>query len=303
MDRTKFVGGSDTIRLVKGDWESLYLEKIGEKQPEDLSDNLQVQIGITTEQLNVEWFIKQHSNHLDMSWIERNKKLGIYLIDGVPCAANLDGLITQYQEQRQWVLECKHTNPFTSIQDVIERYMPQVQFYMHLHRHMMKQRPIRTRHHCAGAFISIIQGNGSKYHQSHIEYNELYAEKIMELVKKFWLNHVVPKVKPADNGVADPPEVNAIPIDRKIQKSMTHSNEFTNDTHEYIQTMAEAEKHADAKKRLLSHVTDDVYEMYNDYLVISVSKTGRRSIRLRKPIQLAYDIMKGESNGRTKQSD
>ena len=95
----------------------------------------------------------------------------------------------------------------------------------------MKQRPIRTRHHCAGAFISIIQGNGSKYHQSHIEYNELYAEKIMELVKKFWLNHVVPRVKPADNGVADPPEVNAIPIDRKIQKSMTHSNEFTNDTH------------------------------------------------------------------------
>ena len=54
MDRTKFIGGSDTIRLVKGDWESLYLEKIGEKQPEDLSDNLQVQIGITTEQLNVE---------------------------------------------------------------------------------------------------------------------------------------------------------------------------------------------------------------------------------------------------------
>ena len=84
---------------------------------------------------------------------------------------------------------------------------------------------------------------------------------------------------------------------------MAHSNEFTNDTHEYIQTMAEAEKHADAKKRLLSHVTDDVYEMFNDYLVISVSKTGRRSIRLRKPIQLAYDIMKGESNGRTKQSD
>tara|TARA_R100000406_G_scaffold53209_1_gene36249 strand:+ start:24 stop:530 length:507 start_codon:yes stop_codon:yes gene_type:complete len=168
---------------------------------------------------------------------------------------------------------------------------------------MMKQRPLRTRYHCAGAFISIIQGNGSKYHQSHIEYNELYAEKIMELVKKFWLNHVVPRVKPADNGVADPPEVNAIPIDRKIQKSMAHSNEFTNDTHEYIQTMAEAEKHADAKKRLLSHVTDDVYEMFNDYLVISVSKTGRRSIRLRKPIQLAYDIMKGESNGRTKQSD
>ena len=58
MDRTTFIGGSDVVRLVNGDWENLYLEKIGEKQPDDLSDNLQVQIGLATEQLNVEWFVK-----------------------------------------------------------------------------------------------------------------------------------------------------------------------------------------------------------------------------------------------------
>ena len=95
MDRTTFIGGSDAVRLVNGDWENLYLEKIGEKQPDDLSDNLQVQIGIATEQLNVEWFVKNHSNNLDMNMIERNKSLGVYMIDHVPCAANLDGLITQ----------------------------------------------------------------------------------------------------------------------------------------------------------------------------------------------------------------
>ena len=37
MDRTTFIGGSDVVRLVNGDWENLYLEKIGEKQPDDLS--------------------------------------------------------------------------------------------------------------------------------------------------------------------------------------------------------------------------------------------------------------------------
>ena len=294
MDRTTFIGGSDAVRLVNGDWENLYLEKIGEKQPDNLSDNLQVQIGIATEQLNVEWFVKNHSNNLDMNMIERNTRLGVYMIDHVPCAANLDGLITQHQDKREWILECKHTNPFTSIKDVIERYMPQVQFYMHLHRHRMKMIPIRNRYNCCGAFISIIQGNGSKYHQSHIEYNDLYAEKIMELVKKFWLNHVVPKIKPTNDGIEDPPEVNSIPIDRKVQRCMSSSNEFTNDTHDYIKTMEVAHKHEEAKKRLLSHVTDDVYEMFNDYLVISVSKTGRRTIKLRKAIQLAYDIMSGE---------
>jgi hypothetical protein len=157
----------------------------------------------------------------------------------------------------------------------------------------MKMIPIRNRYNCCGAFISIIQGNGSKYHQSHIEYDELYAEKIMSLVKKFWLNHVVPKVKPTNDGIEDPPEVSSIPIDRKVQRCMSSSNEFTNDTHDYIRTMEEAQKHEEAKKRLLSHVTDDVYEMFNDYLVISVSKTGRRTIKLRKAIQLAYDIMNG----------
>ena len=294
MDRTTFIGGSDAVRLVNGDWENLYLEKIGEKMPDDLSDNLQVQMGIHTESLNVEWFVKNHGSNLDMNMIERNTRLGVYMIDHVPCAANLDGLITQHQDKREWILECKHTNPFTSIKDVIERYMPQVQFYMHLHRHRMKMIPIRNRYNCCGAFISIIQGNGSKYHQSHIEYDELYAEKIMSLVKKFWLNHVVPKVKPTNDGIEDPPEVNSIPIDRKVQRCMSSSNEFTNDTHDYIKTMEVAHKHEEAKKRLLSHVTDDVYEMFNDYLIITVSKTGRRTIKLRKAIQLAYDIMSGE---------
>ena len=39
--------------------------------------------------------------------IERNKSLGVYDDDHVPCAANLDGLITQHQDKRNGILECK----------------------------------------------------------------------------------------------------------------------------------------------------------------------------------------------------
>ena len=73
---------------------------------------------------------------------------------------------------------------------------------------------------------------------------------------------------------------------------MSSSNEFTNDTHDYIRTMEEAQKHEEAKKRLLVMLLM-MCTMFNDYLVISVSKTGRRTIKLRKAIQLAYDIMNG----------
>ena len=47
------IGGSDVNRLLNGNWYDLYLEKIGEKEPEDLSDALPVQLGIETEKFNI----------------------------------------------------------------------------------------------------------------------------------------------------------------------------------------------------------------------------------------------------------
>lgn len=50
------IGGSDVTRLLNGSWYDLYLEKMGEKEPEDLSDALPVQLGIETEKFNLGWF-------------------------------------------------------------------------------------------------------------------------------------------------------------------------------------------------------------------------------------------------------
>ena len=36
FDRKQGIGGSDATRLYNGDWHDLYLEKIGEKEPDDL---------------------------------------------------------------------------------------------------------------------------------------------------------------------------------------------------------------------------------------------------------------------------
>ena len=56
FDRKQGIGGSDATRLYNGDWHDLYLEKIGEKEPDDLSDVLPVQMGIHTEDFNIDWF-------------------------------------------------------------------------------------------------------------------------------------------------------------------------------------------------------------------------------------------------------
>ena len=59
VDRQYFVGGSDA-RIIMGDDEAallrLWREKRGEVEPEDLSGNLIVQLGVVTEELNRRWY-------------------------------------------------------------------------------------------------------------------------------------------------------------------------------------------------------------------------------------------------------
>jgi predicted phage-related endonuclease len=58
-NRRSFIGGSDA-RVIMGDDESallrLWKEKRGEAEPEDLSGNLIVQLGLVTEDLNRQWY-------------------------------------------------------------------------------------------------------------------------------------------------------------------------------------------------------------------------------------------------------
>ena len=59
QDRRYFIGGSDA-RIIMGNDEAallrLWREKRGEVEPEDLSGNLIVQLGVVTEELNRRWY-------------------------------------------------------------------------------------------------------------------------------------------------------------------------------------------------------------------------------------------------------
>src|SRR6202171_3055393 len=59
VDRCAFIGGSDA-RIIMGNDEAallrLWQEKRGEVEPEDLSGNLIVQLGLVTEPLNRHWY-------------------------------------------------------------------------------------------------------------------------------------------------------------------------------------------------------------------------------------------------------
>ena len=62
-NRRLFIGGSDARIIMSPDEAALirlWKEKRGEVEPEDLSGNLIVQLGIATEALNRSWYRAQH---------------------------------------------------------------------------------------------------------------------------------------------------------------------------------------------------------------------------------------------------
>src|SRR5438876_10386355 len=71
-DRRYFIGGSDA-RVIMGADEAallrLWREKRGEIEPEDLSDNLIVQLGFVTEALNRRWY--ERNTGLTVACVQR----------------------------------------------------------------------------------------------------------------------------------------------------------------------------------------------------------------------------------------
>ena len=52
MERKGFIGGSDCVKIMQGNWLELWQVKTGRIEPEDLSRNIAVQMGIQTEEFN-----------------------------------------------------------------------------------------------------------------------------------------------------------------------------------------------------------------------------------------------------------
>ena len=166
------IGGTDANKLVHGEWLDLYDEKTGRAEPVNLDDVLPVQMGITTEQFNREWFTKQTGMAIDiqMSPIWYNDY--IY--------GSLDGIV----HNNYAVFEAKHTHAFnTSAKkkvEFVDKYYPQLQHYM-----LVSKLP--------KAYLSIFFGN------MHYEYVEVLEDRkfqsmLLKAYKYFW--DAVQKKKP-----------------------------------------------------------------------------------------------------------
>src|SRR6188474_3425076 len=219
--------GGDEAALLR-----LWREKRGEVEPEDLSDNLIVQLGTVTEHLNRHWY-ERNSGQV-VTEVQRQ----VFHPVKRWMAATLDGMV----EANGAVFEAKFMLPWSfSEEGAAEKHMAQLQ-------HNMWVTASRT------AVLSIITGGG-KWVEMTIPADALYQHLMITAGRKFW--RCVETGEPPRVFLVDPPKPR---IEAVRVVDMSTSNSWAEFAGVYRSTRAAFLEHERAKGELKVLVPDDAKE-------------------------------------------
>jgi hypothetical protein len=251
-ERLTGIGGSDANIILSGDREKiigLWREKRGEQQAVDLSDNLAVMLGCWTEPFNRLWYEKLSGDRVD--------RLDVCLT----CSTNqwrrctLDGYIVQTNS----IFEAKHTNAFANADEVLERYMPQLQHNMAVAR-------------TARAILSVIFGN-HKYEMFEIASDWMYQIELLQAEAEFW-----DCVETGREPVPAPPPVPPKPVGTR-EVCLDGSNAWAVAAADWLEHRQAARIHATACSQLKELVEPDVARAFGHGIEAKRSKAGAITIR------------------------
>jgi predicted phage-related endonuclease len=254
-DRRTFIGGSDA-RIIMADDEAnlirLWREKRGEVEPEDLSNNLIVQLGTVTEDLNRRWYERNTGNTIKDVQRRIQHPVNKWM------AATLDGLV----DPGGVVFEAKFMLPWTfSEQAAAEKHMAQLQ-------HNMWVANARS------AVLSIITGGG-QWVELALHADPLYQHLLLTAEKKFW-RCVQNGEPPRLFGVEPPrPRLEAVRI-----VDMSGSNSWAEFAAVYRRTRPAHQEHESSKADLKKLVPEDAKEAIGHGLRAKRSKSGAVSFEL-----------------------
>ncbi|EAQ33853.1 gp47 [Nitrobacter sp. Nb-311A] len=253
--RIGFIGGSDA-RIIMGDDErkliQLWREKRGEAGPEDLSDNLIVQLGNATEDLNRRWYERNTGSSVKDSQKRVQHPVHKWM------AATLDGLV----QPSGAVFEAKFMLPWTfSEVAAAEKHTAQLQHNMWVAN-------------ASSAVLSIITGGG-KWVELQIHADPLYQHLLLTAERKFW-RCVQSGEAPRLFGVEPPrPRLEAVRV-----VDMSGSNAWADFAATFCRTHSAYQEHEAAKADLKKLVPEDAREAMGHGLRARRSKSGAISFDL-----------------------
>lgn len=248
--RKTVIGGSDANILMSGDNDkifALWQEKRGEKEPDDLSDVLPVQMGIWTEGFNRVWFTKTTNRAVRAAGDQR------ICLDHPFMGCTLDGLT----DNNTAVWEAKHVSAFWKDEEVIQKYIPQL-------THNMLVCDVKK------AVLSVFFGNHRHaIFEFEIDYD--YAAELVKAEEMFW-DCVLSGIEPV---------IRAVKYDGPVEKKvdMTGNNEWADLAETFLSNKDAAGKFDKAKDGIKKLVPVDAVEAFGHGISAKRSKTGSLTIK------------------------
>lgn len=250
--RAKGIGGSDANVILSGDSDrirELWLEKRGKAGPADLSSNLAVMLGCWTEAFNRQWFEQVTASSVSRVGVE------------LKCSRHnwrrctLDGFVNELSA----IWEAKHTNAFATSEEVVTRYMPQLQ-------HNMAVAGVER------ALLSIIFGN-HKYELIEIAADWLYQLELLEAEEAFW-SCVVTGKEPVPATPPAPPR----PVGTR-EVCLEGNNAWASAAADWLGNRDASKLHHSATKTLKELVEDDVGRAFGHGIEAKRSRSGAITIK------------------------
>ena len=253
LKRRDGIGGSDANIIMGGDPAAilhLWEIKTGQAESENLSRVLPVQMGTWTEPLNRHWYTLMTGNEVtragetetdfDLPWMR----------------CTLDGEV----RAEAAIFEAKHVNAFAKIEEVAQKYMPQLHHNMRvcgLHK----------------AVLSVFMGT-LKYEHFLVEADPFYTATLIDAEMKFW-DCVKTMTPPGEVVQAVSP---TLPVQFRTV-DMTGSNEWADAAFSWRENKLGASIFENATKALKGSIEFDVGEAFGHGVQIKRSKAGALTIR------------------------
>ena len=245
------IGASDAPKIMSGDWHDLWLDKTNRKEPDDLSGIWAVQLGIQTEALNLRWY-----QHVTGNPVSRAGEAVI--MPGTPfMRCTLDGFTT---EPEPTVIEAKHVNGFSNIDDVVMRYTPQVQ-------HQMAVCNVKR------SILSVIIGSNPPILQE-ILFDDFWAEDYLDKCRQFW-QHVIDDRAPEQGApLPEPPAPGRL---RTVDFST--DNAFVSNAKDWLANKAANKTFDAAAKALKAKMLPDIGTASGGGVIITRSRDNKLFIK------------------------
>lgn len=289
------LSGSDARRLMNGEALALWEEKLGRRQPEDLTYFLPAMIGRATEGVN-----RQYYKHKTGRQVYDPRPTGgvevAYLVEGVDplgiklrskfyswMVGHVDGLVTEHDVAEWGVFESKHTGALSE---------------WHLPEAVVEKNYWQGVHYCLLTGLhwidfSCLYGLGD-WQTYRIKPSEDDLTLLLGKASRF-VNACLAGTPPEDpyNRIAGPPVDRKRAYTEKEVRSWACANAFAACASELVATWPEAERHTAAMKTLKElELPEDTKSVKAYGITVAIAKNGSKRVRLDE--QIAADTAAAE---------